>query len=198
MRYVGIDPSTKTGLVILDGSGEVLQARDVKGVGDFDPRRLGTLVDQIINAVHPGDIVCIEGFSYGSQGRGVSVQYGLGYMLRDRLYRHGVAYIEVSPAQLKKFISGKGNTAKDGLVQPLIEHWGFTHKSDNVRDAYGLAKIAKAIDAADREQPLSLADYQADVVEAIRNPQPKKPSTKKNKTSTRRGKPRAAASHTQN
>lgn len=195
MRYVGIDPSTTTGLVILEGEGNVLQARDVKGLGNIDPRRLGTLVDQIINAVHPGDVVCIEGFSYGSQGRGVSVQYGLGYMLRDRLYRHSVAYIEVSPAQLKKFISGKGNTAKPGLVQPLLETWGFEHKSDNVRDAYGLAKIAEAIDAADRDEPLMLTDYQAEVIEAIRNPQPKK---KPNKTTTRRGKPRAAVSHTQN
>jgi crossover junction endodeoxyribonuclease RuvC len=45
MRFVGIDPSTKTGFVALDEDGEVVRAKELIGVGDIDPLRMITLIN---------------------------------------------------------------------------------------------------------------------------------------------------------
>ena len=46
---------------------------------------------------------------------------------------------------LKKFATGKGNTKKEDTVLPIFKRWDFEHPSDNVRDAYVLAQIARSI-----------------------------------------------------
>ncbi len=48
MRFLGIDPSTKTGLVALDEDGQVLRAKELTGMGDKDPFRMITLIDEVI------------------------------------------------------------------------------------------------------------------------------------------------------
>lgn len=182
MRYVGIDPSTATGLVILDEQANVLVAEDVSGVGSKDPHRVGTLVDKVIGKLSASDKVCIEGFAYGAQGQGVAVQYGLGYLLRDRLYRKQVAYDDVAPAAVKKFATGKGNTTKDNMTLPIQRKWGFEHNSNNVRDAYVLARIALELDKA-RQTGIKIQSplYQCEVINTIINPPPPKPTNKRKK-----------------
>lgn len=66
-RFVGIDPSTKTGFVALDEDGQVLRAKELTGIGKQDPKRMVTLIDEIMRHVQEGDIVCIEGFGFASQ-----------------------------------------------------------------------------------------------------------------------------------
>lgn len=182
MRYVGIDPATKTGLVILDEQANVLFAEDVSGDGNKDPHRVGTLVDKVMKQLQPRDKICIEGFSYGSQGQGVSFQYGLGYMLRDRIYRLKYYVDIIAPAAVKKFATGKGNTKKDEMVMPIFRKWGFEHKSDNVRDAYVLARIAAELDKA-RQTGIVIKSplYQCEVITTILNPSTSKVTTKRNK-----------------
>ncbi|WP_336772325.1 hypothetical protein [Paenibacillus sp. MMO-58] len=148
MRYVGIDPSSTTGFVALDEQGEVIRKKELTGIGKVDPKRIGTLVDEIIAHVQPGDMVCVEGYSYSSKGKGISFQFGLGAMIRDRLWRKGIEFIDVPPAALKKFATGKGNTKKEDMVNPIFERWGFSNPSDNVTDAFVLAQIAKELHEA--------------------------------------------------
>lgn len=143
-RYIGIDPSTKTGFVAMDAKGNVLIEKEITGEGKEDPERIASLVDNVMSHLEPGDKVCIEGFSYGSRGKGVSFQYGLGYMLRDRMYRAGIEYSEIPPSQVKKFATGKGNAKKDVMAVEIYKRWGYEHSSDNVRDAYVLAQIARS------------------------------------------------------
>lgn len=193
IRHVGIDPSSKTGIVILDHTGAVLVAKDITGVGDKDPQRIATLVDAIIREIEPEDNVCIEGFAFGAQGRGISFQFGLGYMIRDRLYRKRIPYTDVTPPAVKKFATGKGNTKKDEMVLPIFRRWEFEHRSDNVRDAFVLAQIARELEEARRTGYIKKTPiYQHDVIDAIINPK------EKPKTNKRRGKPAATGSHTQN
>lgn len=90
--------------------------------------------------------VTIEGFSYGSKGRSISTQYGIGWALRIMLVESKLNYTEVPPSSLKKFATGKGDVSKDGLVLPIYKLWGFESHSDNIRDAYVLAQIARALD----------------------------------------------------
>ncbi|KYC92235.1 hypothetical protein B4102_3776 [Heyndrickxia sporothermodurans] len=181
MRFVGIDPSTKTGFVALDEQGNVLKAKELTGVGSVDPKRMITLIDEIISHVQPDDYIVIEGFAYGAKGQGVSFQYGLGHGIRMALARRKFHYYEATPAAVKKFATGKGNTKKDEMVLPIYKHWGFEHSSDNVRDAYVMAKIAQDLFFVQETNSYNGFHYQAQVIDAILNPKPKVPKKKKAK-----------------
>lgn len=176
MRYVGIDPSTKTGLVILSEDGEVVTQKEITGIGKVDPKRMGTLIQDLVKHIKKDDVIAIEGFSYGSKGQGQSVQYGLGASIRIALWARNFDYLEVAPAQLKKFATGKGNAAKAAMVKPIKDSWGFTSSSDNITDAFVLAMIAYA--CHNSNQTDNLLDYQAAVVDAVLNPAPKKAKSK--------------------
>jgi crossover junction endodeoxyribonuclease RuvC len=145
MRYVGIDPSTKTGHVILNEEGKPVVCWEITSKIKEDPQRFMDLSNDVLLNLAPDDVICIEGFSYGSKGKGVSTQYGIGWLIRAELIRNGYTYIDVPPTSVKKFATGKGNAKKDAMVLPIFKHWGFEHTSDNVRDAYVLAQMAKSM-----------------------------------------------------
>jgi crossover junction endodeoxyribonuclease RuvC len=144
MRYVGIDPSTKTGLAIIDKQGNIINVEEITS----DAKDIDRFVDiaiQITGQLESGDQITIEGFSFGSKGQGVSFQYGLGWIIRFFLYERGYEYTEIPPTSVKKFATGKGTAKKDNMVLPIYKKWGFEHTSDNVRDAFILAMMAKGM-----------------------------------------------------
>jgi crossover junction endodeoxyribonuclease RuvC len=112
MRYVGIDPSSKTGLVIIDKQGNIINTQDVTTKVKEDPQRFSDIAEKIIDELQPNDLIAIEGFSYGSKGKGVSFQYGLGWIIRHLLLERGYEYTEVPPTSVKKFATGKGTPRK--------------------------------------------------------------------------------------
>jgi len=160
----GIDPSTKTGLVGLDEQGRVLEAQEIQLVNGMysTPSEIWAYSQKIVDMVPKRSLVAIEGFSFGSKGKGVSTQYGVGYALRFGLKNAGLTVIEATPSQVKKFATGKGNSAKDAMILPINRHWGFEHDSDNVRDAFVLAQIALS-----KLTGTTKAKYQQEVLEAI-------------------------------
>ncbi|GIP55923.1 hypothetical protein [Paenibacillus vini] len=174
MRFVGIDPSTKTGLVILDEQGNVWDKKEIhlkNGIYSSSEELHEYGID-IVQSIPSNSVICIEGFSYGSKGKGVSTQYGVGFSIRFALADVGLKFIEVTPSQVKKFATGKGNTPKDGMVLPIYRNWGFEDNSDNIRDAFVLAEIARHIRGGAVGHK-----YQQEVVQAILEPsKPKKKS----------------------
>ena len=163
MRYVGLDPSTKTGIVILDKDGNVILEKEITTNVKEDPHRFVDITDKVLKHVKSSDKVMIEGFSYGSRGRGVSTQYGIGWIIRTALlFTKKIEYTEVTPGQLKKFATGKGNTSKDNMILPIYKRWEFEHDSDNVRDAYVLAQIGRALD-----NKYDLTKFQKEVLNAL-------------------------------
>jgi crossover junction endodeoxyribonuclease RuvC len=189
VRFVGIDPSTKTGFVALDDSGMVVRAKELTGVGDVDPKRMITLIDEVIAHVRPGDIICIEGFPFDTQR--AMFAGGLHHGIRNELFKRKLTYYEVAPNAVKKFVnvSGwigekgskerlKGPAKKKAVMKAVDEHFGFTHKSDNVVDAYILARIAQEIWMSNSGLQLMLP-YQAEVIQSILCPEPKKEKVKK-------------------
>lgn len=183
MRFCGIDPSTKTGFVAIDTDGNVLVAEEIKGIGDVDPKRMRTMLVDIIGHVKTGDFVCIEGFGFNSI-RSVH-NGGVGWGLRMSLEAKGFNYHEVAPNALKKFVNVtdwkgepgskvrlKASEKKKAVMQSVLEHYGFTHKSDNVVDAYVLAQIARHIHEG--AEALTDKPYQLEVVHTILNPPVKK------------------------
>jgi crossover junction endodeoxyribonuclease RuvC len=159
----------------LDEHGTVLKQKELTGVGSVDPKRMITMIDDIMVHAKPEDIICIEGFGFASQQ---AIQLGgIGWGIRMGLMRRGLSYIEAAPSQLKKFASGKGNLKKDLLAVHIFKNFDFEHRSDNVRDAYVLAQIARHLTLHIKPH----FKYQAEVLEAIRNPVPKVKKTKKKK-----------------
>ncbi|WP_225442777.1 hypothetical protein [Paenibacillus lycopersici] len=190
-RYVGIDPSTKTGFVVVDGDGEVWEAEEIAREGR-DPDRLISLIDAITALVLPGDIVCIEDFAY-AKGHRMALLGGIGWGIRTILRRRGIQYHEVATGQLKNFAGAKGNCGKEDLIIPIYDLWGFRNGSDNVRDAFILAQICRSL-----YEPGKLYKYQQDVLTKIKTRGSettcKKPSQPRSKPSaaTRR-KPRSSS-----
>lgn len=169
IRYIGLDPSTRTGFVALDATGNVLIAKEIMGDGKEDPKRMASQIDAIISNIKHDDIVCIEGFGFASQQ---AIQLGgIGWGIRMALYRCNIPFIEASPSQLKKFATGKGNTPKDGMAVPIFKRWGFEHKSNNVTDAFVLAQIALTLKS---DMAIQITQSQSEVQQAIKNPPEKK------------------------
>ncbi|USK46329.1 hypothetical protein [Cytobacillus oceanisediminis] len=184
MRFVGIDPSTKTGFVALEEDGQVSRAKELVGISDEDPKRMVTLIQEVIVHVQPGDIICIEGFPFDTQR--AMFAGGLHHGIRNELFKRKVPYFEVAPNAVKKFVNVTGWTGEPGskrrlkgpekkkaVMVAVEEHFGFSHKSDNVVDAYIMARIAQEIWLEEKVLRI-LPKYQSEVIEKILQPDPKK------------------------
>ena len=173
MRFIGIDPSGQTGLVILDRDGNYLDGFEIEPTATDKTEKIDEIITEIVENLEFDDVIAIEGFSYGSKGKGVDFQYGLGHAIRLELYRMDKDWVEVSPSQVKKFATGNGNTSKENMIIPILRHWDFEHKSNNVRDAYVLAQMARAT-----RMGSWLTKYQLEVTEALLGGSKSKQTTK--------------------
>lgn len=165
-RYVGIDPSTKTGLVVLDEAVELWEAIEIDtGLNGRSPTsiEMKRLVVIIISYVLPGDEVAIEGFGFSSQS--VFLLGGIGWLLRVALDDMGVRYKDIAPSQLKKFTGEGGNAAKELVAVGVYKRWGFQSKSNNITDAFVLAQIVRAL-----HEPVHLIALQKEVIKQIQSP----------------------------
>lgn len=166
--FVGIDPSSKTGIAIINGNGLTLHEEEITSQLE-GPGRMRAIIDRTMAVIAEYGTptgVCIEGFAFGAKGKAVDWQYGIGWGLRVALYDRGIGYREVAPNQLKKFASGNHQAKKEDLILPIYRHWGFEHGSDNVRDAYVLAQIARGL-----SEELELKQYQREVLDALQGKQ---------------------------
>lgn len=162
MRFVGIDPSGETGMVLLDRNGNYLDGFEIAPDIENKTVKICEIVEGIMDNLELGDVIAIEGFSFGSRGKGIDFQFGLGHAIRLELYRQNMKWIEVSPTQVKKFATGKGTTKKENMILPINRLWNFEHDSNNVRDAFVLAQVARSVQSG-----VFVTEYQKDVVEAI-------------------------------
>lgn len=184
MRFVGIDPSTKTGLVALDEDGNVIRAKELTGIGDQDPKRMITLIGEVVDHLRPDDFICIEGFPFATQR--AMFAGGLHHGIRNELFKRRFAYYEPAPNAVKKFVGVTGWTGEVGKKERLTgpqkkravmnaveDHFGFSHSSDNVVDAFILAQIARNIYRFSSEGFTNLPDYQYEVIQNILYPKKK-------------------------
>lgn len=198
MIVIGIDPSiTSTGIVVLR-NGEIERALTTKNKPELGViERVRRIYEQINNVIEnlatcssaayfaanylespplspkkiqwePPSLIVIEGFSYGSKGRGVFDIAYLGYRIREELERYrtedDIPWLEVSPSQLKQFATGKGNANKEIVLQQVYKRWGVELTDNNQADAYVLAQIGRAyLGEVD-----GLTDFQQKVIRALR------------------------------
>ena len=156
MRFLGIDPSTKTGLVILDDKGNPIYGAEIQGKGKVDPFRMRTMIERIIDLVDLGDFVLIEGFGFSSIQ--AVILGGQGWGIRMQLDYHSIGFTEVAPLSVKKFVGArthygdkghkkrfKGPEIKKEMARATLETLGYANKNNNVTDAYVLAYIGYAM-----------------------------------------------------
>jgi crossover junction endodeoxyribonuclease RuvC len=202
MRFVGIDPATTTGFVALDEEGNVLVETDVRGEGKRIPGGISTgmlvsLENKLYNLLQPGDIIAIEQPAVGTQ---MAVTAGMIHGgLRSMIFRKGLTYDDVNPQRTKKFVNRNQRVAsgekKKHIAAGVLDLYGYQNSSDNVTDAYILARIAMELDEARRTGYIKKTPvFQYEVIAAILEPDTKS----KPKSNKRQGKPSAAGSRTQN
>lgn len=111
---------------------------------DSFPDRLGRICDAIRVKVltHAPELVVLEGPSYGSNMRGHVDTMGLRAVVLMMLHEMGLPTVELAPASLKMYATGKGNAAKDAVFASAIRRLDFPGTDNNAADAWVLAHLA--------------------------------------------------------
>jgi Holliday junction resolvasome RuvABC endonuclease subunit len=93
-------------------------------------------------------IVVLENYGVSKFQTGQIEIIELGGIVRAILWKEGVRHLDPTPSQLKKFVVGSGGAKKSEMMMWVQKRWGFTAKSDNVADAFGLACMGLAYKGA--------------------------------------------------
>lgn len=148
---VGIDLSlTGTGVAVGDQLHTVHSSSD----GTSLLRRHDRLVE-IIAAIWeliPANrhLVVVESPSLGQARQGGTLdRNGLWWLLVDFLTRQGIPVVDVTPATLKKFATGKGTATKPDMRMALFRRAGLDVRDDNQVDAWWLHQIGLHLLAAE-------------------------------------------------
>lgn len=150
-RVVGIDPSL-TGFALAAATSpaacDLFEWSSHGGKADLVGARIDryrSLIGRALEALaeRPA-LILLEGYSYGSRGSSVTLAE-FGGVLRRALLDEGHPVVEVSPSELKKWATGKGNAGKPAVISALSKRYGRTFETDNEADAYGLAMMALQI-----------------------------------------------------
>jgi Holliday junction resolvasome RuvABC endonuclease subunit len=146
MHLLGVDPSvTATGLVLISTdegyiSTKVLHSTEHRGIVRL--QLLAESFDSFLETYTP-DMAVIEGYVRGSFSVITNVEIGI--LLRMKLHERNIPWYVCPPTVLKKFVAGTGRAKKPDMAIAVKDRWGFVSPSDDVVDAYGLAKIAELV-----------------------------------------------------
>lgn len=220
MRFVGIDPATHTGFVAIGPDGKLIGWIEFVAKGASAPARINMILNEVYRHLKPEDDVCIEGFAMEAKFDTNKVSSGFNWGARLATDRKVGKFFTATPNQLKKFVNvpeweGEpgskvkldGKEVKRRVMAAVESHWGDKPPTENIADAYVLARISEAVYRV-RNGEKTLDDfqleYQREVIWSIVDPKgykeysESKKKKPKSKSTKRRGKPAAADSHTQN
>ena len=119
-----------------------------------------------LNAACPVRLVALEAYSLGSANSAAMI-CEFGVLLRLRLTQR-YRLVEVPPAKLKQFITGKGNANKPVFVTTVAKKYNTDFKGEDEHFAFGLWLMARAA-----IRPDTGTKPQSEIAAAILNPQPK-------------------------
>lgn len=167
-HVMGIDPSFDgTGIVTLNVDGRwadecLVKTSPSKSVIERS-QLIWEKVSEAIRLVRP-QLIVIEGLAFAGKGRGVMGTGYLGYRLREHFEEVKIPYIEPAPTALKKFVTGKGNCAKELILQQVYKRWNMEYSDNNLADAYGLAQLGRAYLGTEP----NLTTFQKEVIAVLR------------------------------
>lgn len=158
--YIGIDQSySGMAVVVYRTDGPAPQ----EFLANYPPKKYGPGIDRL-NAISSDLIsffhglhwkrltvlhICMEG--YAPEKRFGREQAGeLGSIVKQAVrvaFDSPTCYPTiVPPKNLKKFVTGSGNAPKDLMLLSVFKKWGQEYRDNNLADAYGLARMAEAVD----------------------------------------------------
>lgn len=171
-RVVGIDPSPlHLGIVSLHTLTGDIRINDlIQATTDHGSnlQRYMFILRQVLPKVHPKSLVVIEGYGFNrKQSMDVTVFLaGAGEILKFSVWRKTATNpIIVPPSTLKLYISGKGNLAKDQVVQAVADRWGKRFRTTDQAEAFVLADIGRRILGTKKTAP---RDYEIEALRAIK------------------------------
>lgn len=134
-RVVGLDLSiTATGIAFADGT-----TYTVRSAKNGDERLLDITYD-IAKATQEADLAVIEDLPTHAKSAGITgMVHGA---VRIALLRAFVPYVLVTPASLKKYATGKGNSGKPEMAVAAFKRLGIEPGDDNQVDAAWLRAMA--------------------------------------------------------
>ena len=144
---VGLDLSyTGTGVVIL-GDEEVKPYEFKAGKAHLPSHErivdLWKQLKRVLPSPEDNDVnILIEGAAYGAEF-GAFMLGELNGGIKTLLFINGFKYEVAAPTTVKKYATGSGNAQKTFVAGSVAQKWNFVHASNNVTDAYVMAKIAE-------------------------------------------------------
>jgi len=140
MRILALDLSlTAPGYCLGEDCGTIKVPTKLRG-----PERLKWIRYEVIKLMCHAELAVLEGYSFGSKGRAVVSIGELGGVIRYTLFERGEPYIEIPPACLKKYATGRGNASKDDVLQAGVIRSGHIFTDNNACDAWWLHQMALA------------------------------------------------------
>lgn len=183
--FIGIDQSFNCTAITVMFSPTNYNISTIKGKGDTAQKKLKYIHQRVRKIIHESYSIytekmkqspktiycCIEGGSYTSTGRLFSLGQLSGVIL-SCLMVLGVEYKEITPSQLKKFITGHGLADKKFVMRKIKEKYGIYFRSDDKADSYVLALIAYNL----KNDGRILKEFreEAEVLNKLINPEKKK------------------------
>lgn len=89
----------------------------------------------------PADLVVVEGYAYGRPQQATHLGE-LGGVVRLALWEAGIPCVEVAPASLKRYATGRGNAGKAEVMMAAGKRLGYDGHDDNESDALWLWHMA--------------------------------------------------------
>lgn len=144
---LGLDISlSATGWALIEPSGHLLAMGTIKSKPDADRfARFDKILKTIkqVGSLKLLQLVVIEGYSFNSFGKVFDIAE-LSGIIKYEFWKNAIHFVEIPPNTLKKFVTGKGNSDKNVMMQKAYKQWGIEFADDNACDAFCLAKYGHA------------------------------------------------------
>lgn len=144
-RFVGVDSAYRnTGIVVLNSAGEVIGREHLKNKEINDPQGFASWLVTALGVINSGDVVALEGLSFGSIGRGhvLAGTYAVWQMAAISCCR--VLYV-VPPLRVKLWATNNSKAKKKEMIAWAATRLNQTYNtkwSEHEADALALAEIA--------------------------------------------------------
>ena len=145
LRFIGIDPSYNGfAIMVLDIEGKIIQQELLKSKSDDEIEERIMSLEQdfkFICDIDNLEVVYLEGHII-SKGSFVLQMAALNYYIRIFFRKNNINYKVITPGNLKKYVTGKGNSKKELILLKTYKKWNIEFDDNNLADAYGLARMA--------------------------------------------------------
>lgn len=145
MKIVGLDMSlTSTGVAVCDRSGaySTYLIAPSKGTEGDLTARIGQVQEQLNHLIVTADMIVYEGLVHRSQGAwALAMVQGVFHGILAREDATPDRVVEVPPATLKKWATGKGNASKRAMLTQAVRELDYPGDSDDEADALWLLSI---------------------------------------------------------